>query len=34
MHGCQKVEDRLKVDPILEVALQNLVKKIREHNVQ
>jgi len=34
MHGCQKVEDRLKVDPILEVALQSLVKKIREHNVQ
>ena len=34
MHGCQRVEDRLKVDPILEVALQNLVKKIREHNVQ
>ena len=34
MHGCQRVEDRLKVDPILEVALQSLVKKIREHNVQ
>jgi chromosomal replication initiator protein len=33
MHGCQRVEDRLKVDPILEVALQSLVKKIREHNV-
>lgn len=33
MHGCQKVEDRLKVDPILEVALQTLMKKIREHNV-
>jgi chromosomal replication initiator protein len=34
MHGCQRVDDRLKVDPILEVALQNLVKRIREHNVQ
>jgi chromosomal replication initiator protein len=34
MHGCQRVEDRLKVDPILEVALQTLMKKIREHNVQ
>ncbi len=34
MHGCQRVEDRKKVDPILEVALQNMVKKIREQHVQ
>ncbi len=33
MHACQKIEDRMKLDPNLEPTLQALVKKIKENNV-
>jgi chromosomal replication initiator protein len=32
MHACQKIEDRMKIDPTLEPILQQLIKKIRENN--
>jgi chromosomal replication initiator protein len=32
MHACQKIEDRMKIDPTLEPILQALVKKIKENN--
>jgi len=32
MHACQKIEDRMKLDPNLEPTLQALVKKIKENN--
>jgi chromosomal replication initiator protein len=32
MHACQKIEDRLKLDPNLDPIVQQLVKKIRENN--
>jgi chromosomal replication initiator protein len=32
MHACQKIEDRMKIDPTLEPILQQLFKKIRENN--
>jgi hypothetical protein len=32
MHACQKIEDRMKLDPNLEPTLQGLVKRIRESN--
>jgi chromosomal replication initiator protein len=31
MHACQKIEDRMRMDPTLEPLLQQLVKKIREN---
>ena len=33
MHACQKIEDRMKLDPNLEPTLQALVKRIKENNV-
>ena len=33
MHACQKIEDRMKLDPNLEPTLQTLVKRIKENNV-
>ncbi len=33
MHACQKIEDRMKLDPNLEPTLQQLVKKARENSV-
>lgn len=33
MHACQKIEDRMKLDPNIEPTLQNLVKRIKENNV-
>jgi chromosomal replication initiator protein len=32
MHACQKIEDRMKLDPNIEPTLQTLVKRIRENN--
>ena len=32
MHACQKIEDRMKLDPNLEPTLQALVKRIKENN--
>ncbi len=32
MHACQKIEDRMKLDPNLEPTVQALVKKIKENN--
>ncbi len=32
MHACQKIEDRMKMDPTLEPIIQQLVKRIREIN--
>ncbi|HVO38642.1 MAG TPA: chromosomal replication initiator protein DnaA [Spirochaetia bacterium] len=32
MHACQKIEDRMKLDPNLEPTMQALVKKIKENN--
>jgi chromosomal replication initiator protein len=32
MHACQKIEDRMKLDPTLEPILQQLIKKVRENN--
>jgi chromosomal replication initiator protein len=32
MHACQKIEDRMKIDPTLEPIIQQLIKKIRENN--
>jgi chromosomal replication initiator protein len=32
MHACQKIEDRMKIDPTLEPTVQALIKKIRENN--
>ena len=32
MHACQKIEDRMKLDPNIEPTLQTLVKKIKETN--
>jgi chromosomal replication initiator protein len=32
MHACQKIEDRMKLDPNIEPTLQNLVKRIKENN--
>jgi len=32
MHACQKIEDRMKLDPNLEPILQQLIKKIKENN--
>jgi chromosomal replication initiator protein len=33
MHACQKIEDRMKLDPNLEPSLQQLIKKVKENNV-
>jgi chromosomal replication initiator protein len=33
MHACQKIEDRMKLDPNLEPTLQALLKRIKENNV-
>ncbi len=33
MHACQKIEDRMKMDPTLDPIIQQLIKKIRENNV-
>ena len=33
MHACQKIEDRMKLDPNLEPTLQQLIKKVRENSV-
>jgi chromosomal replication initiator protein len=32
MHACQKIEDRMKLDPNIEPTLQSLVKRIKENN--
>ncbi len=32
MHACQKIEDRMKIDPNIEPTLQSLVKRIKENN--
>jgi chromosomal replication initiator protein len=32
MHACQKIEDRMKLDPNLEPTVQALIKKIKENN--
>jgi chromosomal replication initiator protein len=32
MHACQKIEDRMKLDPNIEPTLQTLVKRIKETN--
>jgi chromosomal replication initiator protein len=32
MHACQKIEDRMKMDPTLDPIIQQLIKKIRENN--
>ncbi len=32
MHACQKIEDRMKLDPNIEPTLQTLVKRIKESN--
>jgi chromosomal replication initiator protein len=32
MHACQKIEDRMKLDPNIEPTLHSLVKKIKENN--
>jgi chromosomal replication initiator protein len=32
MHACQKIEDKIKIDPTLSPILQQLIKKIRENN--
>lgn len=32
MHACQKIEDRMKIDPTLNPTLQQLIKKIRDNN--
>jgi chromosomal replication initiator protein len=32
MHACQKIEDRMKLDPNLEPTLQALLKRIKENN--
>jgi chromosomal replication initiator protein len=33
MHACQKIEDRMKLDPNLEPTLQQLIKKVKENSV-
>ena len=33
MHACQKIEDRMKLDPNIEPTLQTLLKRIKENNV-
>jgi hypothetical protein len=33
MHACQKIEDRMKLDPNLEPSLLQLIKKVKENNV-
>jgi chromosomal replication initiator protein len=33
MHACQKIEDRMKLDPNIEPTLQTLLKRIKESNV-
>jgi chromosomal replication initiator protein len=33
MHACQKIEDRMKLDPNIEPTLQTLLKQIKENNV-
>jgi chromosomal replication initiator protein len=33
MHACQKIEDRMKLDPNIEPTLQTLLKHIKENNV-
>ena len=32
MHACQKIEDRMKLDPNIEPTLQTLLKRIKENN--
>jgi chromosomal replication initiator protein len=32
MHACQKIEDRMKMDPTMDPIIQQLVKKIRQNN--
>jgi chromosomal replication initiator protein len=32
MHACQKIEDRMKLDPNIEPTLQTLLKQIKENN--
>jgi len=34
MHACQRVEARMKIDPTLEITIQNLVRKIKEYKVK
>jgi hypothetical protein len=30
MHGCQKIEERLKLDPALETNIQQIVAAVKE----
>jgi chromosomal replication initiator protein DnaA len=32
MHGCQKIEERLKAEPALETTIQKLIKLIKDYN--
>jgi len=32
MHGCQKIEERLKAEPSLETTIQKLHKLIKDYN--
>lgn len=34
MHGCQKIEERMKSDPTLESTIQNLIRQVREYSTK
>lgn len=34
MHGCQKIDERMKSDPTLESTIQNLIRQVREYSTK
>jgi chromosomal replication initiator protein len=34
MHACQRIENKMKMDPTLEPIIQHLIRAIKEHSTK